>query len=361
MAELQGRELTRIVLTVIVIGGLMAATFWILRPFLGAIIWATMIVVATWPLMLMVQRRLGGRRWAAVTVMSVVLLLVLVVPLSFAIGTIVAHLDDMVRWAKELREWQLPSAPAWLPGLPLVGERAVALWQQVAAEGIQVIIVKFTPYAGGLTRWFATQMGSFGAVFIQFVLTVIAAAVLYFYGEDAADWALRFGARLGAERGEQAVRLSGQAIRGVARGVVVTALVQALIGGIGLGIAGVPFATLLTAAMFLLALAQIGAVPILVLATIWLFWSGATGAAIFLIVVTVIAGTLDNFLRPWLIRQGAAELPLLLIFIGVIGGLIAFGLIGIFIGPLVLAVTHTLMRAWLYGDAEVRPKSNTAG
>lgn len=100
--------------------------------------------------------------------------------------------------------------------------------------------------------------------------------------------------------------------------------------------------------MFLLAVAQIGAVPVLILAVIWLFWSGAPGWGVFLIVVTVIAGTLDNVLRPLLIKQGAAELPLLLIFIGVIGGLISLGLIGIFIGPLVLAVAHTLLRAWLY-------------
>ena len=358
MAELPGREVTRILLTVIVIGGLIAASLWILHPFLGAIIWAIMIVVATWPAMLKVQGWLGGRRWAAVTAMSIVLLLVLVVPLSAAIATIVSHLDDVVAWAKDLRDWQVPPPPSWVAGLPLVGARAVAAWQQVASDGVQVIIVKITPYAGDLTRWFATQMGSFGMVFLQFVLTVIAAAVLYTYGEDAADWALRFGARLGAERGEKAVRLCGQSIRGVARGVVVTALVQALIGGIGLAIAGVPFATLLTAVMFLLAVAQIGAMPILILADIWLFWSGATGWGAFLVVVTVIAGTLDNFLRPLLIKQGAADLPLLLIFIGVIGGLISFGLIGIFIGPLVLAVTHTLLTAWLYPD-QMGPKSNT--
>jgi predicted PurR-regulated permease PerM len=357
-ASLQGREITRILLTVVAIGGLIAASFWVLRPFIGAIIWATMIVVATWPLMLMVQRRLGGRRWAAVTVMSFLLLLVLIVPLTAAIGTIVSHADDVVGWAKNLRDFKLPPPPSWLPDLPLVGARAVQIWNDVAAQGVQVVAVKITPYAGGLTAWFVSQIGSFGAVFITFLLTVVAAAVLYTYGEDAADWALRFGARLGGEHGTAAVRLSGQAIRGVARGVVVTALVQALIGGIGLAIAGVPAATLLTAVMFLLAVAQIGAVPILVLATIWLFWSGATGAAIFLIVVTVIAGTLDNFLRPWLIRQGAAELPLLLIFIGVIGGLIAFGLIGIFIGPLVLAVTHTLLRAWLHPE-EVSSGSDT--
>ena len=343
----QGREVGRIVLTVLVIGGLMAATFWILRPFLGAIIWATMIVVATWPVMLGVQRRLGGRRWAAVSVMSVILLLVLVVPLSAAIGTIVVHAGDIVEWAKGLREFQLPPAPAWLADVPL-GERMATAWNDLAAQGVDVLRERVQPYAGKLTGWFVSQVGSFGAVFIQFLLTVVAAAVLYAHGEEAADWMMRFGARLGAERGEAAVRLSGQAIRGVARGVVVTALVQALIGGIGLAIAGVPFATVLTAIMFLLAVAQIGAVPILLLATIWLFWSGSTGMGVFLVVVTVVAGTLDNVLRPWLIKQGAAELPLLLIFIGVIGGLIAFGLIGIFIGPLVLAVTHTLLRAWLY-------------
>jgi predicted PurR-regulated permease PerM len=352
MNDLQAGNLTRIILTVLVIGGLMAATFWILRPFLGAIIWATMIVVATWPLMRSVQRRLGGRRWAAVTVMSVVLLLVLVVPLSFAIGTVVSHADDIVAWAKHLRDFKMPPPPSWLPGLPLVGERLVTLWAEIAVQGVDVVVVKVTPYAGDFTKWFVAQMGSFGAVFIQFLLTVIAAAVLYAHGEEAADWVLRLGARLGGERGEAAVRLSGQAIRGVARGVVVTAFVQALIGGIGLAVAGVPFATLLTAVMFLLAVAQIGAVPILVLATIWLFWSGATGWGVFLIVIAVIAGTLDNVLRPWLIKQGAAEIPLLLIFIGVIGGLIAFGLIGIFIGPLILAVTHTLLTTWLYGKIE---------
>ena len=354
MAELQGRELTRIVLTVIVIGALMAATFWILRPFLGAIIWATMIVVATWPVMLWAQRRSGGRRWLAVTAMSVILLLVLVVPLSAAIVTVVTHVDDVVGWAKNMRDYQLPPPPAWLAGLPLVGARAVELWNEVAVEGFKVLAVKITPYAGGVTSWFVSQIGSLGAVFLQFVLTVVAAAVLYANGESAADWILRFGARLGGERGENAVRLSGQAIRGVARGVVVTALVQALIGGLGLLLAGVPFAPVLTALMFLLAVAQIGAVPVLVIPVIWLYWNDHYATGTFLLVVTIIAGTLDNVLRPILIKKGA-DLPLLLIFIGVIGGLIAFGLIGIFVGPLVLAVTYTLLNAWMANTGRAAP------
>ena len=349
MKPIAEQDLARIVLSVIVIGGLMAATFWVLHPFLGAIIWAVMIVVATWPPMLKVERMAGGRRWAAVTVMSLALLLVLVVPLSAAIGTVVGHSDDILGWVKGLRAYDIPSPPAWLEALPLAGPRLASAWREAAAQGIEVI----TPYASDVTRWFVAQLGNFGALFLQLLLTIIASGVLYAYGEDAADWALRFGSRLGGERGAAAVRLSGQAIRSVARGVVVTAVVQALIGGIGLWIAGVPFAALLTALMFLLAIAQIGAVPVLVCAVIWLYWSGAVGAGTFLLVVTVVAGALDNILRPLLIKQGAAELPLLLICVGVIGGLISFGLIGIFIGPLVLAVTHTLLRAWLYPGSSV--------
>src|SRR5262245_6113979 len=229
MAEpLKGRELTRILLTVLVLGGLIASSLWILMPFLAATIWAAMIVVATWSFMLRVQRWFGGRRWAAVTVMSVVLLLVLVVPLSAAIGTIVSNLDNIVAWVKDLRGYKLPPPPAWLPDLPLVGARAVQVWREVMSSGVDIVIVKIQPYAGNLTSWFASQVGNFGVLFIQFLLTVIAAAVLYAYGESAADWMLRLGQQLGGERGEAAVRLSGQAIRGVARGVVVTALVQAL-------------------------------------------------------------------------------------------------------------------------------------
>jgi predicted PurR-regulated permease PerM len=339
-------ELARVVLVVLVIGGLIAASFWILRPFLGAIIWAVMIVVSTWPLMRAVQARLGGRRWAAVTVMSFVLLLVLIVPLSLAIGTIVANADEIVAWAKRLSEFKLGAPPSWLAGLPVVGERLTALWQELAAQGVEGVAAKIAPYTKVLATWFVAEIGSFGALFIQFLLTVIAAAVLYAQGEDAADWVLGFGARLGGEHGEAAVRLSGQAIRGVALGVVVTALVQSLIGGVGLAIAGVPFAAILTAVMFLLAVAQIGAALVLIVPVIWLYWSGAAGWGTFLLVITVIAGTLDNVVRPILIKKGA-DLPLLLIFLGVIGGLIAFGLIGIFVGPLVLAVTYTLLSAWL--------------
>ena len=125
-----------------------------------------------------------------------------------------------------------------------------------------------------------------------------------------------------------------------------TAIVQTLLGGIGLAIAGVPFASLLSAVMLMLCIAQIGPSLVLFPAVAWMYWTGDNGWATFLLVWSIVVASLDNFLRPILIKKGA-DLPLLLIFAGVIGGLLGFGLIGIFVGPVVLAVTYTLLEAWI--------------
>jgi predicted PurR-regulated permease PerM len=180
----------------------------------------------------------------------------------------------------------------------------------------------------------------------QFLLTVVISAVMYSQGEQAAELVRRFAHRLAGERGDGAVVLAGGAIRGVALGVGVTALVQAVLGGLGVALAGVPFATLLSALMFMLCIAQIGPVPVLLGAAGWAFYEGSTAWAVFLVMWSLIVGTLDNVLRPVLIRMGA-DLSLLLIFAGVIGGLFAFGLVGIFVGPVMLAVGYTLLEAWM--------------
>lgn len=340
-------DLTRIVLTVLFIGGLMASSFWILRPFLGALVWAIMIVVATWPAMLALERWAGGRRWVAVTVMSLLLLLVLIGPLSAAVATLFSHADEIADGARHLKDVQLPPPPAWLQGLPLVGERLAAFWQNLATGGVQAIVVLVTPYLGVVTKWLVSQAGGLGSLMLQFVLTVITCAALYARGEGMADWALRFGARLGGAQGEHVIRLSGQAIRGVALGVVVTAIAQTIVGALGLAIARVPFTAVLTLLMFLAAVAQVGAALVILVPAFWMYWTGSPGMGTFLLVVGIFVATMDNVLRPVLIKKGAADLPLVLIFVGVIGGLISFGLIGIFIGPVVLAVTHTLLDAWV--------------
>jgi predicted PurR-regulated permease PerM len=210
---------------------------------------------------------------------------------------------------------------------------------------------KLAPYGGTAIRWFAAEVGGFGALVLQFLLTVVFAALLYAKGEHTTSWIERFGHRLAGPRGEHSIRLAGQAVRGVALGVVVTALAQSVLGGVGLAVAGVPFAAVLTAVMFMLAIAQIGPLPVLGPSVAWLYWSGSTGWGTFLLLWTLVVGTMDNFLRPFLIKKGA-DLPLLLIFVGVVGGLVAFGLIGIFVGPVVLAVAHTLLSAWVDEETE---------
>ena len=183
-------------------------------------------------------------------------------------------------------------------------------------------------------------------VLVGFLLVVVFSAILYASGEAGASTVLRFGRRLAGERGENSVILAGQAIRGVALGVGVTAIVQTVLGGIGLAIAGVPFAALLSAVMLMLCIAQLGPGLILFPAVGWMFWMGDTGWGSFLLVWSLVVASIDNFLRPVLIKKGA-DLPLLLIFAGVIGGMLGFGLIGLFIGPVALAVTYTLFEAWI--------------
>ena len=340
-------DLTRHLLSVLVLGLLIAGSLWILRPFLGSTIWAMMVVVTTWPLLLRVQARLGGRRWAAVTVMTLALLLLFAVPLTLTLVTLADNADLIVGWARTVTEMRVPAtAPTWLAGLPLVGERLVVLWEQTVAAGLEGLLPRLQPYAGGVTRWFVAEVGSVGVVLLQFLMTVALAAVMYGYGEEAARQVRRFAHRLGGDRGEASVKLARDAIRGVALGVGVTAVVQAVLGGLGLAIAGIPFAGLLTALMFMLCIAQVGAVPVLLPAAVWAFWNGDTGWGVFLVVWSVVVGTLDNVIRPVLIRLGA-DLPLLLIFVGVIGGLFAFGLVGIFVGPVVLAVAYTLFESWI--------------
>jgi len=208
-----------------------------------------------------------------------------------------------------------------------------------------------TPYAKDLLQWFVDRAGSIGMTLLQFLLTTIIAAIMYAKGETIRSGVLSFARRLAGPQGESVAILAGKAVRGVALGVVVTAILQASLGGIGLAISGVPAASLLTAVMLMLCLAQVGPALVLIPAVIWLYWKGSAIWGTVLLVISILTVTIDNFVRPVLIKKGV-DLPLIMIFAGVIGGLIAFGIIGLFIGPVVLAVTYTLLKAWVTGSVQ---------
>ncbi len=348
-------DIARTTLQLLALGVLIVSSFWIVRPFLVAFTWATMIAVATWPLLLYAQAWLGGRRSLAVAFMTTVLLLLLVVPLYLGIGTIAENADHIADWSRSVPTLTVPSPPAWVEIVPVVGAKLAVRWQQLAIGGPEEVAAQVAPYAQALALWFAGQVGSIGLLLMQFLLTVIIAAILYANGEAVARGADRFARRLAGPQGENAVHLAGQAIRGVALGVVVTALLQSAATGLGLVLVGVPFAAILTAVAFILCIAQIGAGPVLIPAVIWAYSTHGAAWGTGFLVWAIFCGTFDNFLRPMLIKRGA-DLPLLLIFTGVIGGLIAFGVIGLFIGPVVLAVAYTLLVDWVsQGTASDEP------
>lgn len=346
-------DLTRTTFAVLIMFGLIAACFWIVRPFIPALIWAAMIVVATWSLMLRAQARLWQKRALAVTVMTCALLLAFVIPFILAIGTVVDNADEIASWVRSISKAQLPALPQWVQTLPYAGPKISAAYADLALNGPGELTSKVEPYARRMLSWFVLEVGGFGMLALQFLLTVVVAAILYAHGESAVAGLRHFFRRLAGARGEEVVELAGQAIRGVALGVVVTALVQSVLGGIGLAIAGMPFVGVLTAIMFILAVAQVGAAPIIFAAAGWMYWQGETGWAIGLAIWAMFVGSMDNVLRPFLITRGG-NLPLLLVFAGVIGGLVAFGLVGIFVGPLVLAVSYRLLEAWV-NEGDIPP------
>jgi predicted PurR-regulated permease PerM len=343
-------DITHSTLSVLFIGLLMASSLWVLRPFLFSILWAAVIVIATWPALLKLQAWLAGKRGLAVAIMTLAILLVVLIPLTLAVVTIIRNADDIAARVRSLASFTLPPPPEWIERLPLVGDKLAERWRAITSLSPEEQSAIVTPYARTVLQWFAAQAGSIGMTLLYFLLTTIISAIMYAKGETVREGVLRFARRMAGAQGEEVAILAAKAVRGVALGVVVTAIIQTTLGGAGLFISGVPAAALLTAVMLMLCLAQIGPALVLIPAVIWLYTKGAVLWGSVLLIFTILSLTIDNIVRPLLIKKGA-DLPLLLIFSGVIGGLIAFGVIGLFIGPVLLAVTYTLLRAWVTGGA----------
>lgn len=338
-------DLVRLIFGILFIVILIIACLWVVQPFILGFAWAGMVVIASWPLLLRIQALTWGRRTPAVVIMTLLILILFILPFGLVINSIVDNSGQLVEWVAQPENWHIP-ALTWLEDIPMVGERLYRGWKSLSADGGKTLVASVQPYAGATTTWFVSQVAHLGRFVLHATLMIVFSALLYSKGEAVAKGIRHFALRLAATRGESAVILGAQAIRAVALGVVVTALVQALLGGIGLAVAGISYATLLTVLMFICCLAQIGPSLILFPAVFWLYWTGDNTWGTILLVWSCLVVSLDNILRPILIRMGA-DLPLLLILSGVIGGLLAFGMIGLFIGPVVLAVSYRLISAWI--------------
>jgi predicted PurR-regulated permease PerM len=339
-------DVTRIVFLVLFIAVLLAGSFWTLLPFLGGLIWAATVVIATWPLLLKVRARSGGRAWIAVLVMTGLTLLAVILPFGFAVSTLLDLAHRGPEMLNDVFTRGLGPPPEWLGKIPAVGRELVDKWQELAAGGREGLIEAARPYAGAAAHWAIAVTGGIGVVAVNILLTIILVAILYSQGEIAARGALAFGFRLGGERGREVMRLAAQAVRSVALGVVVTALVQSALAGIALWLCGIPRPGVLAALAFIFGIAQIGPLPVLAPAIAWLYWTDHAVAGTVLLILAIPIGALDNVLRPVLIRRGV-QLPMLLIIAGVIGGLIGFGVMGLFVGPVLLAASYTLVKSWV--------------
>jgi predicted PurR-regulated permease PerM len=240
----------------------------------------------------------------------------------------------------------LGAPPAWVASIPFGGDKIAAEWNSLAAGGPEALAETLRPYARAVTSWLIAITGGFGGMLMHFLITVLIAGILYARGELGAQGVMAFARRIGGDRAANLVVLAGQSVRSVALGVVVTALVQSALVGLGLWVCGVPRPGLLTALVFVLCIAQIGPILVIVPAIIWMYSTGDYVWATVLLIWGIPTGLLDNFLRPVLISRGV-DLPMLLIIAGVIGGLIGFGIIGLFIGPVILAVTYASLSAWI--------------
>jgi predicted PurR-regulated permease PerM len=339
-------DITHTTLSVLFLGFLIASTFWVLSPFLTSILWATIVSVATWPLLMRLEASLSGRRGLAVAIMTAAILLIVFVPVTLALMTIVRNAQSITAEIKSLESMSLPQPPLALEEVPFGGRRLATEWRRFAALTPEERSALLTPYLQTALQWFAVKAGSVGTMLLQFLLTTIISAIVLAKGETVRDGILRFARRLAGQQGYDAAISAAQAIRAVVLGVVGTALMQSAIAGLGLYVSGIPAAALLTAVMLFLCLAQLGPIPVLLPSVAWLYWSGQNGRGTLLLVIGIFTAAIDNVVRPVLIRRGA-KLPLVLIFAGVIGGLIAFGVIGLFIGPVVLTVTYALLAKWV--------------
>jgi predicted PurR-regulated permease PerM len=325
---------------------LIAACLQLILPFLGALTWAAIIAITVWPAFVWLSGRLGDRPVVAASLCSLGLFLVLVVPFGILTGTLGQAVPQVAAMLKDLAGSMDPEPPQWLSELPLVGDLLRGVWLSAVAD-MSGVVKKALPAAEQAGVWALAQGANLALALLEFLFAILIAAVFLITADRSADLAERLVSRLDIGEQGSIIPLVVGTVRSVSIGLVGTASVQALIAGLGFVIAGMPGAVVLSFGTFMMALVQLPTFLIWLPSAAWLYYDGETGSAIFLAVWgLLLVNTVDNFLRPYLISRGA-KLPFALILMGVLGGLLAWGIIGLFIGPTLLAVAYSLAQSWI--------------
>jgi predicted PurR-regulated permease PerM len=278
--------------------------------------------------------------------MTLGLALVLVGPVGVLTGSLSEHISKAGQLVQDLTEAKLPETPpAWVSKVPVVSSRLENLWHEASTD-MAGFVGKIRPQIQTATSWLLAQGAKLGLVLLQFLLVLLISALLYSNGETLARYIQSFTNRLGGDQGLNSLKTAAQTIQGVSLGVIGTAVIQAILSGFGFWLADVPGWVLLTFFCFFTALLQVGTGLIWIPVAIWLGYHDARAWAIFTVAWGIFINVSDNFIKPYLISQGS-NLPIALIFMGVIGGILTFGVIGIFLGPTLLAIGYNLLQLWL--------------
>ncbi len=332
-------------LTLAMLAMLIAGCFFVLQPFLTALVWAAILCTTTWPLYLRLVASMHDRRSLAAFAMVLLLALLMLAPFIVVGATIADNAALMAAWGRRLLEAGPPEAPAWIARLPLVGTTIAEYWNNMANDTAQLLRL-LREYVEPLRSFAVASGASVGNAILQMTLAVFIAWFMFRDGHSIVAHIRGAAQRIAGDRGAHLAFVATATVRGVVVGILGTALVQGVVAAIGFWIAGIQAAPLLGLLTFVLSPVPIGPPLVWVPAGLWLIQLGQTGWGLFVLLWGMLAvSTIDNVIKPLIISRGV-DLPFVLVLLGVLGGVIAFGFIGIFLGPVLLAVGYALLLEW---------------
>jgi predicted PurR-regulated permease PerM len=328
--------------TAVVVLGLMCLL--VLRPFISAALWAVILCFTTWPLFLSLETLLGGRRALSALIATLLLAAIIVVPVAILGATLADNVSSLIAAGQKLIRQGPPSPPDWVASIPLIGSHIADYWNYLnesSAVRLQEL-ARLLPAAKTIVLWGGPALA---AGIFQIGLSLLIAFFFYRDGHAAASQLHAALHRIAGERGDRLLELAGATIRAVVYGVLGTALLQGVVAAIGFVIAGVPGAVSLGFVTFVLSFLPGGPLIVAAPAAFWLYRQGSTAWAVFMLAWGLMVGMLDNVVKPLLISRGGST-PMILVMLGVLGGALAFGVIGMFLGPTLVALGYSLFEQW---------------
>jgi predicted PurR-regulated permease PerM len=344
------QDLLEAIAPIVAVGALLAFAYQVIAPFLLALVWASILVYATWTPFAWLSRLVRSRGLAA-ALMVLGFALLIVVPLVFAGMELTSRVGAIEAWyqAKVAAGW--PEVPRWIATLPWVGPRIDNAWISLGA-GDPEMLARLREWAKPVIGLLLQLGSALGSGFLLMLLSLVFALFIYANGEQLVRWLSGLSGRIAGQRGEELFRIAGSTVRGVVYGFIGTALAQGAAAYFGYWLAGVPNALSFGLVTCLLSIIPGGPGLLGIPVALWLYQQGETGWAIFLgIWIVGVVSSLDNVVKPLLIGK-ETSLPFLLIMMGVIGGALAWGLLGVFLGPTLLAVCHNVLQRWAFAGGE---------